>query len=172
MFCLLLWLNPKILQNSKYFFASDEILLVYFTMFLFSSLKKVPFSNKFKFRSACICRSSFNIFSLFELSHNVSRNLNWSGKLYIIQTVIGFVFGIRSLIKTFPILFEIHLFNLTNFTNNVTHYTSALRSLLITAAFNAFTISLSSSIFVSQLFILKFIKCRPLFLNNFKLSFN
>ena len=51
--CVLLWLvivaiiclNPKILQNSKYLFASNEILLVSFTMFLSFSLSNEPFSQ-------------------------------------------------------------------------------------------------------------------------------
>ena len=41
-----------------------------------------------------------------------------------------------------------------------------------TFAFDAITISLSSSIFDSILFIFKCIKCRPLFLKTFKFSVN
>ena len=56
--------------------------------------------------SASITHSSFKIFSAFKLSDNVSRNLNWSSGLYIIPTIVGFVFAIRSSIKIFSILFE------------------------------------------------------------------
>ena len=86
-------LDPKVLQNSKYFFTSDKILLVPFTMFLLFCLINVPFSWKLIFKSPSICHSSFKIFSVFKLSDNVSRNLNWSGGLYIIPKVIGFVSG-------------------------------------------------------------------------------
>ena len=97
----LICLNPKLLQNYKYFFASSEILLVPFTMFLLVSLINVPFSHKLIFKSPSICHSLFKIFSVFRLSENVSRNLNWSGSLYINPTVFGFVFRIRSSIKYF-----------------------------------------------------------------------
>ena len=82
-------LNFKVLQNSKYFFATDEILLVLFTMVLLFSLSNVPFSHKLIFKSPGMCHSSFKIFSVFKPSDNVSRNLNWSSSLYIIPTVIG-----------------------------------------------------------------------------------
>ena len=99
-------LNPKVLQNSKHFFASGDILLVPFTMFLLFSLINVSFSHKLIFKPPSICHSLFRIFSLFKLSDNVSRNLNWSGGLYIIPTLIGFIFAIRSSIKIFYISFE------------------------------------------------------------------
>ena len=98
-------LNSKVLQNSKYFFASGEILLVPFTMFLLFSLINVPFLHKLIFKSPSLCHSLCKIFSVFKLSENVSRNLNWSSDLYI-PTVISFVFGIRSSIKIFSISFE------------------------------------------------------------------
>ena len=99
-------LNAKVLQNSKYFFASSQILLVPFTMFLLFSLINVPFSNKLIFKSPSICHSLFKIFSVFKLSDYVSRDLNWSGGLYIIPIVIWFFFGTRSSIKIFSISFE------------------------------------------------------------------
>ena len=110
-------LNPKILQNSKYFFASCDILLVPFTMFLlFSLINKSPST----------CHSLFKMFHVFKLSGNVSRNLNWSGGLSIIPAVIGFVFGIRSSIKIFSILFEMQFLVLKQILLLTTHYTSTL----------------------------------------------
>ena len=101
-------LNPKVLQNSKYFFASSEVLSVHLTMFLLFSLTNVLFSHKLIFKFPSICHSSFKIFTVFNLSDSdsVSRNLNCSGGLHIIPTVIGCVFGIRSSIKMFSISFE------------------------------------------------------------------
>ena len=75
-------------------------------MFLLFSLINVPFLHKLILKSPSLCHSSFKIFSVFKISNNVSRNRNWSGGFYIIPTVIGFVFGIRSSIKIFFILFE------------------------------------------------------------------
>ena len=46
-------LNQNVLQNCKYFFASDEILLVRFTMFLLFSLSIVPFSHKLTLHKKC-----------------------------------------------------------------------------------------------------------------------
>ena len=92
-------LNSKVLQKSKYFFASDEIFFVPHTMFLLFSLNNVSYSYKFIIISPSICHSSFNIFSVFKFSDHLSRNLNWLCGLYIIPVVIGFVFGIRLSIK-------------------------------------------------------------------------
>ena len=66
-------LNPKVLQNFKYFFASAEILLVPSLLF---SLTNVSFSHKLKFKSPSICYSSIKIFIVFKLSDNVVRNLS------------------------------------------------------------------------------------------------
>ena len=112
-------LNPKILQNSKCFFASGDILLVPFTMFLLFSLIKVPFSHKLIFKSASIYHSSFKIFSVFKLSDNVSRNLNWFGGFHIIPTVICFVFGIRSSVKILSISFEMEFLALKQILNTL-----------------------------------------------------
>ena len=89
-------LNPKVLHNSKYFFALSEVLSVHFTMFLLFSLTNVLFSHKLIFKSPSICHSSFKIFTVFKI---------FTG-LHIIPAVIGFVFGIRNSIKMFSISFE------------------------------------------------------------------
>ena len=119
-------LNPKVLHNSKYFFTSDEILLVPFTMFLLFSLSNVPFSHKLIFKSPSLCCSSFKIFSVFKLSDNVSRNLNWSGGMYIIPIVIAFVFGIRTSIKIFYNSFEMKFLTLKQILSLTYHTTPPL----------------------------------------------
>ena len=98
-------LRPKVLQNSRYFFVLDDT----FTTFLFSSPNIEPFWYKFIFRSPSICHFPLNILSEFELFDSIFRNLVWSEGLQTIPAVLGFVFGIRSLTKTFlfPVKYSI-----------------------------------------------------------------
>ena len=100
-------LTPKVLQNSKYFFALHDTLFAPFLMFLFSSPHNEPLWCKFIFRSPRICYSSLSILSEFKLCDSISRNLVWSGGLKTVTSVIGFVFGIRSSSNIFSISFEI-----------------------------------------------------------------
>ena len=100
-----------------FFICFDPKVLQRFYIYIFSILKRlclfcsdiVPFPYTFIFMSLTTCYSLFNIVSAFKLSDNVSRNFNWSGSLYIIPVVVGFMIARRSLIKMFSILFERHL---------------------------------------------------------------
>ena len=75
------FLRPKVLQNSRYFFVSDDTLFAPFIMFFLSSPNVEPFWCKFLFRSPSICHASLNILSEFKLSNSISGNLVWSGGL-------------------------------------------------------------------------------------------
>lgn len=88
-------LNWKVWQNSKYSLASDKILFLSFTMFLFFSLNIVQFLDMSIFESHSIYHFAFNILFAFKLSDNMFKNLNWSGGLCITATVIGLCFSIR-----------------------------------------------------------------------------
>ena len=74
-------LQLKVLQNSRYFFVSNDTLFVLFIMFLFSSPNVEPLWYKFIFRSPRIRHSSLDILSKFRLFGSISRNLLWSGGL-------------------------------------------------------------------------------------------
>ena len=74
-------LTPKVLQNYRYFFVSDDTLFAHFIVFLFSSPNVEPFWYKFIIRSTSICNSSLNILSEFKLSDSIRRNLVSSGGL-------------------------------------------------------------------------------------------
>ena len=62
------YLRPKVLQNSRYFFVSDDILLALFIMFLFSCPNVEPFWYKFIFRSPRICNFSVQMALNLELT--------------------------------------------------------------------------------------------------------
>ena len=74
-------LTPKVLQNYRYFFVSDDTLFAPLIMFLFCSPNVEPVWYKFIIRSTSICHSSLNILSEFKLSDSIHRNLVWSGGL-------------------------------------------------------------------------------------------
>ena len=92
------------MENSKYFFALDEMLFVNYAMFLFFTLNNAPFLYRFIFIGPSVCHSSFNMLSRFNSSDYASRNFNWPGGFFhLIPTVIGFVFCTRRSIKIFSI---------------------------------------------------------------------
>ena len=99
--------RSKVLQNSRYYFVSDDTLFTPFVMFLFSSPNVELFWYKFIFRSPTICYSSLNILREFRLFDSIYRNFVWSAGLETIPAVIGFVFSIRSSTKIFSISFKI-----------------------------------------------------------------
>ena len=73
-------------------------------MVLYFSVNIVQFldmSIQIPYSYAILCLTYF----LHLNSDNLSKNLNWSGGLYVIPTVICLVFGINS-IKIFSILLE------------------------------------------------------------------
>ena len=67
--------RSKVLQNSRYFFLSDDTLFTPFVMFVFSSPNVEPFCYKFIFRSPRICYSLLNILREFRLFDSISRKL-------------------------------------------------------------------------------------------------
>ena len=95
--------DAKVLQRfciCSIFFNTGDI-------FLFPFPNIVPFPYTSKFISLSICYPSFNLFTVFKLSGNISRNFNWYSGLNIIPVIADFVFSRRSLIKMFSIWFEI-----------------------------------------------------------------